>query len=64
MNTNIINAANNVINGASNVIISNNQYTSSDCINNNNDYLVDILIIFAAILFSYCMAYIIINIKE
>ena len=63
MNTNIINAANNVINGASNVIISNNQYISSDCIN-NNDYLVDILIIFAAILFAYCMAYIIITIKE
>lgn len=63
MNTNIINAANNVINGASNVIISNNQYTSSDCIN-NNDYLVDILIVFAAMLFACCIAYIIINIKE
>ena len=63
MNINIINAASNVINGASNVIISNNQYTSSDCIN-DNDYLVDTIIIFAAILFACYIAYIIINIKE
>ncbi|MCI7205909.1 MAG: hypothetical protein MSA15_07950 [Clostridium sp.] len=63
MNTNIINAANNVINEVSNVIINNNQYTLSDCIN-NNDYLVDTIIIFVTILFACYIAYIITNIKK